>query len=54
MRRQDTSRARIQVVEPLVGDVRVAQVLKPRNLLPGTFGKECVLQTPETGPISEP
>ena len=28
VRRQDTSRARVQVVEPLVGDLRVAQVLR--------------------------
>ena len=54
MRRQDTSRARVQVVEPFVGDLRVAQVFKPRNLLPSTFGEERALQAPETGPISEP
>ena len=54
MRRQDTSRARVQVVEPLVGDLRVAQVFDSCHLLPGTFGEECVLLTPESGPISEP
>ena len=31
VRRQDTSRARV----PLVGDMRVARVFNPRNLLPG-------------------
>ena len=46
-RRQDTSRARFQVVQPFVGDLRVAQVLDPCHLLPSTFGEECVLQTPD-------
>ena len=54
VRRQDTSRARVQVAEPFVGDLRVAQVLNNCHLLPSTFGEECVLQTPETRPISEP
>ena len=53
VRRQDTSRARVQVVEPFVGDLRVAQVLDLCHLLPGPFGEERVLQTPETRPISE-
>ena len=47
VRRQDTSRERVQVVEPFVGDLRVAQVFNPRNLLPNTFGEDCALQTPE-------
>ena len=34
VRRQDTSRARVQVVEPLVGDLRVAQVFGSCHLLP--------------------
>ena len=50
VRRQDTSRACVQVVEPLVGDLRVAQVFDPRDLLPGPFG-EYVLQTPESSPV---
>ena len=33
VRRQDTSRARVQVVKPLVGDLNVAQVLNPGALL---------------------
>ena len=32
VRRQDTSRAHVQVVEPLVGDLRVAQVLDSCHL----------------------
>ena len=40
MRRQDTSRARVQVVKPLVGDLSVAQVLNPCYLLPSTLGDE--------------
>ena len=40
MRRQDTSRARVQVVKPLVGDLSVAQVLNPCYLLPSTLGVE--------------
>ena len=54
VRRQDTSRARVQVVEPLVGDLRVAQVFDSCHLLPSPFGEECVLQTPESSPISSP
>ena len=38
VRRQDTSRARVQVVKPFVGDLRVAQVFHSRHLLPGPFG----------------
>ena len=53
VRRQDTSRARVQMAEPFVGDVRVAQVLDPCHLLPSTLGEERVLQTPESSPISE-
>ena len=49
VRRQDTSRTRVQVREPLLGDVRVAQVFDSRNLLPSSSGEECVLQTPESG-----
>ena len=52
VRREDTSRARVQVVKPLVGDLGVAQVLNPGDLLPGTLGEERVLQAPETRPIS--
>ena len=33
VRRQDTARTRVQVTEPLAGDVRVAQVFDSRNLL---------------------
>ena len=43
---QDTSRARVQVVRPRVGDLSVAQVLNPGDLLPCTL--ERVLQAPET------
>ena len=53
VRRENTSRARIQVVEPLVGDLSVTQVLNHSYLLPGTPGEERVLQAPETSPISE-
>ena len=53
VRRKDTSRARVQVVKPLVGELSVAQVLDLCYLLPSTLGEECVLQTPETSPISE-
>ena len=52
VRRQDTSRARVQVVEPFVGDLRVAQVFDSRHLLPRPFGEECALQPPESSPIS--
>ena len=52
VRRQDTSRARVQVVEPLVGDMSVAKVLNPCHLLSSTLGEESVLQTPELSPIS--
>ena len=52
VRRQDTSRTRVQVIKPLVGDKRVAQVFDPRNLLPGSFGEECVLQTPQSCQIT--
>ena len=41
MRRQDTSCARVQVTEPFVGDMRVAQVFDP-----------CALQTPGSCPNS--
>ena len=34
VRRQDTSRTCVQVVEPRVRDVRVTRVLDPRHLLP--------------------
>ena len=54
VRRQDTSRTCVEVVEPFVGDMRVAQVFDPRNLLPGSFGEECVLQAPESSPIKQP
>ena len=40
VRRQDTARTRVQVMEPLVGDARVAQVFDSRNLLPSSFGEE--------------
>ena len=52
--RQDTSRARIQVVEPFVGDMRVAQVFDPPDLLPSTIGEERVLQAPESSPARQP
>ena len=42
------------VVKPFVGDTRVKQVFDPRHLLPGSFGEECVLETPESSPISQP
>ena len=45
---------RRQMVEPVVGDLRVAQVFNPRNLLPSAFGEKCALQTPASSPISEP
>ena len=37
LRCQDTSTARVQVVKPLVGDLSVAQVLNPGDLLPCTL-----------------
>ena len=54
VRRQDTSRARVQVVKPLVGDLRVTQVFDSCHLLPGPSGEECVLQTPESSLICWP
>ena len=45
VRRQDTSRTWVHLVEPFVGDMRVAQVFDPRTLLPSSFGEECALQT---------
>ena len=55
VRRQDTLRARVQVVEPFVGDMRVAQVFDSRHLLPRTFGEElCSIRPPELSPISSP
>ena len=44
-------RTRVQVMKPLAGDVRVAQVSDSRNLLPSSFGEECALQTPVSSPI---
>ena len=35
--RQDTSRARVQVERPLVGDLSMAQVFDSCDLLPGTL-----------------
>ena len=35
---EDTSRTRVKVVEPLLGDLRVAQVLNPGDLLPSCRG----------------
>ena len=52
VRREDTSRAHVQVVEPLVADLNVAQVVNPGDLLPRALGEERVLQTPETSSIS--
>ena len=55
VRRQDTPRARVQVVEPFVGDLRVlrvAQVPDSRRVLPGPVGEECVLHVAESNPIS--
>ena len=43
VRRQDTSRTHDEMVGPFVGHMRVTQVFDPRNLLPGSFGEECVL-----------
>ena len=37
VRRQDTSRTRVHVMEPLVGDLRMAQVFDTRNLLPSSI-----------------
>ena len=51
VRRQDTH---VLVTEPLVGNARVAQVFDSRNLLPSSFREECVLQTPEWSPTSQP
>ena len=42
VRRQDTSRPRVQAVEPFVGDLRVAQVFDSCHSLPDTFGEEFV------------
>ena len=53
VRCQDTSRTRVQVVKPLVGDLSVAKVLNPGDLRPSSFGVERVPQAPETRPISE-
>ena len=53
VRRQDTAHTRVQVTEPLVGDVRLAQVFDSRHLLTVSFGEECALQ-PESSPISQP
>ena len=36
-RREDNSRRRVQVVEPPVADLSMAQVLNPGDLLPGTL-----------------
>ena len=46
VRRQHTSRTR--------GHMRAAHVFDPRNLLPGSLGEVCVLQAPESSPISSP
>ena len=45
MRREDTARTPVKVVEPLVRNMRVTQVLDPYHLLPGAFGVKCILQT---------
>ena len=49
VRGHDTSRTRVEVIEPLVGDMRVAQVFDSRNLLPSSFGEECA-----SSPIGQP
>ena len=54
VRRQDTSSARVHMMEPLVGDMRVAQVFDPRDLLPSSFGDEYALQTPESSQACKP
>ena len=54
VRRQDTFRTCVQVAELLVGDMRVAQVFDPRNLLPRPLGEECVLQARESIPVRQP
>ena len=46
VRRDDTSRARVQVIEPLVGDLSVTQILNPGDLLAHTIGEERLLQAP--------
>ena len=43
-----------KVIEPLVGDMCLAQVFYSRHLLPRTLGVGCVIQTPELSPISQP
>ena len=52
VRRQDTDRTHVQVIESFVGNVRVAQVLDSRYLLPSSFGEAFALQTPESSPVS--
>ena len=42
MRREDTARTGVSVVETLVGDMRVTQTVNPCHLLPGTFRMERV------------
>ena len=45
MRRMDTARTtRVQVVKPLVGDVRVTQILNPCHLLPRSFSVQSVFK----------
>ena len=51
---EDTSRAGAQVVEPLVGDMRMTEVFDPRDLLPDTFAAKRVSHMAETSPIRQP
>ena len=47
VRREDTSRASIQVIEPLLRDLSVTEILNPRDLLRGSFAAKGVFRMPE-------
>ena len=54
VRRQDTPRTCVQVMLPLVRNMRVVQILNPRNLLPCSCGLQGILQASQPSPVSQP
>ena len=54
MRREDTARAHVKVVVPLVRDKRVTQILNPCRLLTRSFGAQSVFQSSQSGSVRQP
>ena len=53
VRREGTARTRVQVVKPLVGEMRVTQILNPCHLLPRSFGVQSVSQSSQSGSVRQ-